>query len=65
MGNCFFLFGLDIMFLEDFSPILIEANITPAANEHDIIFEGVVQEIIDKKFPPKFKPKEEKRFIKL
>ena len=70
LDSCFIFFGLDIMFLEDFTPIFIEANITPGIigsykNYHNIILEGVMQNIIDKKFPPKNKPREEKRFIKL
>jgi len=57
---------LDILFLEDFSPIFIEANITPGTTwYHNLMLEGVMQEIIDKNFTPKIKPKEEKRFIKL
>lgn len=63
--NCFNLFGLDIMFLEDFTPIFIEANITPGTEQHNIFLKVIMQEIIDKKFPPKNKPGEEKRFIKL
>ena len=67
LENCFNIFGLDIIFLEDFNPIFIEANITPGifSTEHNLILEGIMQEIIDKKFPPEIKPKEEKRFNKL
>jgi len=70
LESCFVFFGLDIMFLEDFTPVFIEANITPgiigAYNYyHNIILEGVMQEVIDKKFPPEIKPDEEKRFFKL
>jgi len=63
--NCFNVFGLDIMFKKDYTPILIEANITPGILYHNILLEGIMQEIVDKKFPPKNKPKEVKRFIKL
>ena len=63
---CFNIFGLDIMFLEDFTPIFIEANITPGSTwYHNRLLEGVMQEIVDEKFPPENRPKEEKRFIKL
>ena len=63
---CFNIFGLDIMFLEDFTPIFIEANITPGSTwYHNRLLEGVMQEIVDEKIPPENRPKEVKRFIKL
>jgi len=63
--DCFHIFGLDIMFEKDYNPIFIEANITPGTLRYNYLLEGIMQEIVDKKFPPKNKIKRNNHLIKL
>lgn len=69
--NCFQILGTDIMFTEDYKPKLLEVNKSPDFSKpmmkttQQPILEGIMQEIIDKKFPPKIKPEKNNYLIKL
>lgn len=71
--NCFQIFGSDVMFTDDYKPKLIELNASPSfdnkkllfgSNQHPVL-EGIMQEIVDKEFPPKNKIKKNNYLIKL
>ena len=71
--NCFQIFGSDVMFTDDYKPKLIELNASPSFDNKKLLFgsnqqpvlEGIMQEIVDKKFPPKNKIKRNNHLIKL
>jgi len=67
---CFEILGSDIMFTENGDLKFLELNKEPAIFEKTIpfynyLFEGIMQEIIDKKFPPNIKQKKNNNIIKL
>jgi len=71
--NCFQIFGSDVIFTDDYKPKLIELNASPSFDNKKLLFgsnqkpvlEGIMQEIVDKKFPPKNKIKRNNHLIKL
>lgn len=64
---CFHILGADIMFTEEGQLKLLEINLTSSMDslDHEDIFEGIAQEIIDKKYPPKIKQPKNTNLIKL
>lgn len=64
---CFQIFGADIMFTADNEIKVLELNYTPGMADFDsnYLLEGIMQEIVDKKFPPKIKQPKNNNLIKL
>lgn len=70
---CFQIFGSDIMFTKDFKPILIEINGSPSFDKkrpmmtttQKPLMEGIMQEIVDKIYPPLNKVEKNNYLIKL
>jgi len=67
---CFEVLGSDIMFTEKGELKFLELNKEPAIFEKTIpfynyLFEGIMKEVIDKKYPPKIKQEKNNNLIKL
>jgi hypothetical protein len=66
--NCFNMFGCDFIFTSEGDCKLLEINKTAGTTkngEYDYIYEGIMQEIVDKIYPPKIKTKKNNNLIKL
>ena len=66
---CFEILGSDIMFTEKGELKLLELNKEPGFTKkwpfYNYLFEGIMKEIIDKKYPPKIKQEKNNNLIKL
>ena len=67
---CYIILGVDIMFTNDGQVKVLELNSSPGMQRYKMnisnyLLEGIMQEIVDKKFPPKNKLKINNHLIKL
>lgn len=67
---CFQILGVDVMFTKDYQIKVLEINKSPQIINYKFpicsyLFEGIMQEIVDKKYPPKIKQTKNNHLIKL